>query len=83
MAYLLKKGKGYCTYSKPPISHMLTVTNNPKEKSALGYLYSRCNCMQKLESSGYIFNTLPITSPQAEQLVEQPPLFSSVLFGGG
>lgn len=61
MAYVLN----YCTHSKPHISYILTTSNNPKEKSALSYLYSRCDCIQKPKSSRCIF----ITPPQLQQPV--------------
>lgn len=66
------------------IAHTVNLTflhsNNPKEKSALSYLYSRCDCIQKPKSSGCIFNTLPITPPQLQQLVEQ--LLFCFVWGG-
>lgn len=52
-------------------SYILTISNNPEEKSALSYLYSRCEQVPKGKSSGCIFNTVPITPPQPEQLVWQ------------
>ena len=58
--------ESHCTHSKP---HIPSISNNTKENSALSCLYSRCGCIQKPKSSGCIFNTLPITPPQPEQLV--------------
>lgn len=55
MAYLLN----YCTHSKPHISYILTTSNNPKEKSVLSYLHSRCDCIQKPKSSGVFLTLYP------------------------
>lgn len=78
-----KNGGGAIAHRKPHTSHIQAISNNTKEKFALSYLYSRCDCIQQLKSSGCIFNTLPITPPQPEQLVGTAAIVFGFFWGGG